>query len=209
MQGMHTLLPGSTISNSQAPLDLDDTWANWLGTLQAEAFKGSSLFITAQTQHRFAGADETARVNLERRVRLLHDALVLEGCGYNSGVLMIGGNTSGGYLHMGPVSPGLKPLYRPSFRTPKRISAPALERATAILTSLEHVYGHAPGPLYRRIRKGFNLWIQGAEEGYEFSERLHFFVRAAEAIIRPTIARRRRRGSKGGILESHHIHLHN
>jgi hypothetical protein len=194
-RGAHTLLPGLTVSNSQAPLDLDKVWVNWLGSLQADEFRRSSLFIVAQRRHRFAGGDETVRVSLENRVRLLHNALVLQGCGYNSTVLMISGNTSAGHLHIGPVSPGLTPSYCPIFRRPDSIAVPSLERAAAMLTSLEHVYEHVPGPHYRRIRKGFNLWIKGAEEGLDFNEKLNFFVRAAEAIIRPTIARRRRKGS--------------
>jgi len=193
--GLHILLPGLTLSNSQDSVDLDETWAKWLGSLQADSFRKSSLFITAQKQHLFAGGDEAIRLKLEDRVRLLHKALVLEGCGYNSSVLMIGGNVSGGHLHVGPVSSGLTPSYRP-FRVPRLISMPALKQATTILSSLEHVYEHVREPLYRRIRKGFNLWIRGTEEGEDLSERLHLFLRATEAIIRPTIAKKRRKGSK-------------
>ena len=45
--------------------------------------------------------------------------------------------------------------------------------------------------LYRRIRKGFNVWIRGVQEGEEWIERLHSFVRSAEAILKPTIAEKR------------------
>jgi hypothetical protein len=98
--GTHSLLPGLAVSNS-AMLDLDDTWVKWLGTLQAGAFRDSSLFILAERQHLFAGGDAGVRQRIEQRVRLLHDALVLKGCGYNRSMLMVGGNVgASGILHM-------------------------------------------------------------------------------------------------------------
>jgi hypothetical protein len=53
------------------------------------------------------------------------------------------------------------------------------------LVSLEHVYDHVPGVEYRRIRKGFNSWIEGVEST-DPAKGLHSFVRAVEAILRPT-----------------------
>jgi hypothetical protein len=120
-----------------------------------------------------------------RIVRLLHYALVLIGCGYNSDVLMVGGNTASGHLHLGPVQIGLTPGRKPHYRRRKRITVKDLKRAAALLLSLERVYDHAPGQEYRRIRKGFNSWIQGVESN-DPARGLHAFVRAAEAIIRPT-----------------------
>lgn len=184
MQGTTNLAPGLSVSDSAANVDLD-FWAKWLGTLQADSFRRSSVVITAQRHGRDAGANYEARQMIERRVRLLHYALVLVGCGYNSGVLMVGGNTAGGHLHLGPISIGLAPCKQPQYRRTKRISAQDLRRAASMLVSLEHVYDRAPARDYRRIRKGFNSWIQGVES-QDPAQGLHSFVRSAEAIIRPT-----------------------
>jgi hypothetical protein len=62
-----------------------------------------------------------------------------------------------------------------------------------VLTSLEHIYGHANKSLYKRLRKGFNVWIRGAEESLELSEKLHSFIRASEAVVKPTMIIRNRR----------------
>jgi hypothetical protein len=132
---------------------------------------------------------EAERTNLEQRVRLLHHALVLQGCAYNSGAIMVQGYTWHGHLHVGPISPTWVPCHRPEYRRYKRVGASQLRVAKTILLSLEHVYGHAPGPDYRRIRKGFNSWIR-AIESPDIAERLHSFVRAAEAVIRPTTTTR-------------------
>jgi hypothetical protein len=61
------------------------------------------------------------------------------------------------------------------------------------LVSLEHVYDQMPHSDYRRIRKGFNSWIHGVESN-DAAEGLHSFVRAAEAILRPTATTRKRNG---------------
>lgn len=141
--------------------------------------------IEAQRYGLDAGGNYQAREEIERRVRVLHYALVLIGCGYNSDALMVGGNTAGGHLHLGPVQIGLTPCRQPHYRRHKRITLQDLKRAASMLVSLERVYDHTPRPEYRRIRKGFNSWIQGIQSE-DPAQGLHAFVRAAEAILRPT-----------------------
>jgi hypothetical protein len=145
--------------------------------------------ITAEQHDLDAGANYQTRIRIERRVRLFHWALVLGGCGYNSSSLMVGGNTANGHLHLGPISVGFAPCKRPQYRRYRRVSAQDLRRAAIMLVSLEHVYDHTPGFDYRRIRKGFNSWIEGVESN-DPAQGLHSFVRAAEAIIRPTTTTR-------------------
>src|SRR6267142_1424047 len=106
VEGVEVLLPGLTVSNSTAPIELDAVWEHWLGTIQAESFKESSLVIRAEQRSSDSGASEPVGLKLEQRVRLFHYALILEGCGYNSSALMVGGNISKGSLHIGPVSAG-------------------------------------------------------------------------------------------------------
>ena len=189
----HAVLPGFTVSNTQNGFELEPHWVEWLGSIQANSFRESSLYITAVSQSGHDVGNQPAHQYLDNRVRMLHQTLVLLGCGYNNATLMVGGNTSGGVLHIGPVRSGLTPCYRPFYRKHRRIEMADLERATVILTNLESIYGHAPNPLYKRLRKGFNVWIRGVEETQEWSERLHSFIRASEAIIKPTIIVRKRR----------------
>jgi hypothetical protein len=189
----YTVLPGLTVNNTQNEFELQPHWVEWLGSIQADSFRDSTLYITATLQSGHDAGSGPAQDFLDKRVRLLHYALVLLGCGYNEATLMVGGNTLGGGLHIGPVRSGLTPCYRPYYRKHKRIGTADLERSTTILTSLEHIYSHAPNPPYKRLRKGFNLWIRGAEETQDWNERLHSFIRASEAIIKPTIIIRRRR----------------
>ena len=180
------------MGNSTAPIELDDFWERQLGKIQTESFKESSLVIRAEHHRVDFEAPGSVVSRLEQRVRLFHHALVLGGCGYNSTMLMVGGNTSNGHLHIGPISVGLAPCERPNYRAYRPVSEDELKRAATVLVSLEHVYHHAPGFEYRRIRKGFNSWIQGVES-IDPALRLHSFVRAAEGIIRPTTTTRTER----------------
>jgi hypothetical protein len=188
-----SVLPGLTVSPSQEAFELEQHWVEWLGTIQAKSFRESSLFITAFLDSHPHTEEPPTHQSLDDRVRLFHHALVLLGCGHNNEVLMVGGEKHrGGSLHIGPVRPGLTPCFRPYYRNWRTIEASDLERAAVILGNLELIYSHAPGRLHRRLRKGFNVWIRGAQEGEEWIERLHSFVRSTEAVLKPTISRRRR-----------------
>jgi hypothetical protein len=188
----HSVLPGLTVSHTQDAFELEQHWIQWLGTIQADSFRESSLFITAILESSHDAMELPLPQLLDNRVRLFHHALVLLGCGYNNAVLMVGGNKyHGGSLNIGPIRSGLTPCFYPYYRQPRKIEESDLERAATILTNLELIYSHTPGRLYRRLRKGFNVWIRGVQEGEEWIERLHSFVRATEAILKPTIARER------------------
>jgi hypothetical protein len=192
VQQEHSVLPGLTVANTQDAFELEPHWVEWLGSIQAESFEKSSLYITAVLPSRHDSLGLPLHQVLDNRVRLFHHTLALLGCGYNNAVLMVGGNRyHGGSLQIGPVRHGLTPCFAPYYRKPRRIETADLGRAATILTSLETIYSHAPGRLYRRLRKGFNVWIRGVQEGEEWIERLHSFIRSAEAILKPTIAEKR------------------
>jgi len=42
----YNVLPGLTVSHMQDAFELEPHWVEWLGTIQAESFRESSLFIT-------------------------------------------------------------------------------------------------------------------------------------------------------------------
>ena len=176
-----------------------DDWERSLGRLETEAFRNSGLVITAQRHRSVIATPRDAKAartapSLERRVRLFHNALVLLGCAYNRRALIVQGNTYGSSEHLGPISTGLPVSHSLGYRRLRRITAADLERAATMLLSLEHVYRHAPRPLYRRIRKGFNCWIH-AVWNTDLGEKLHFFVRSIEAITRAASGQRTPRGS--------------
>lgn len=95
VQGTQNIAPELSVSSSSDHIDLD-FWEEWLGTIQTQILRRSSFVITAERYSLHdAGANYRARERIERRVRLFHFALMLEGCGFNSTSFMIGGNTAG------------------------------------------------------------------------------------------------------------------
>ena len=134
----HIVLPGLTISNAQNEFELEPHWAEWLGSIQANSFRESSLYITAFSQSSYNTGNRPVNEFLDKRVRLLHHTLVLLGCGYNDATLMVGGSTPGGGLHIGPVRPGLTP-HRPYYRRHRRVEMNDIERAKVMLVFGAHL----------------------------------------------------------------------
>ncbi len=198
--GTHTVIPGVTVSNTQDELVLEPHWEQWLGTIQTNNFRESSLYITAVVETDFRTGEMPHHEFLDRRVRLLHHAFSLLGCGFNSDVLMVGGDSNNGTTRIGPIRSGLTPCFRFPTRKSRGIEVADIQRAAAILPNLETIYSHFSDRMYRRLRKGFNVWIRGVEEGEAINERFHSHFRAIEAILKPTIAKRRKKskGKKGG-----------
>lgn len=164
------------------PVDLDETWVRWLGTIQARAFRGSGLVLTAQRPiPRF---EVVVPDELEQRVRLLHLCLLLQGCAFAPGGLMVGGNTENGHLHVGPLGP-FESYPRPEYRRFTRATAERVADAAALLPGAELIYGggNAAFRPHRRLRLGFNSWIFGLRS-FHVDHRLHWFVRAIEAFLR-------------------------
>src|SRR5580693_6131318 len=89
------LHPGGTVAvnnnievSAEPPVVLDDVWCRWLGTIQADKFRQSGLFITAQRPVPVVGAHVPGR--LEQPVRLFHFCLLLQGCAFSPGGMMVG-----------------------------------------------------------------------------------------------------------------------
>jgi hypothetical protein len=183
------LHPGGTITvdgelqvSDSPPVDLDGTWVKWLGTIQADKFRESGLVITAQrTIPRF---EVVIPGQLEQRVHLLHFCLLLQGCAFGGGGLMVSGNTENGHLDVGPLGP-VEALPRPEYRRFSRTTAERIAEATALLPGAELIYsgGNAIFRPYRRVRLGFNSWIFGLRN-FHTDHRLHWFVRSLEAILK-------------------------
>jgi hypothetical protein len=168
--------------SSSPPVDLDGAWVQWLGTIQADRFRDSGLVITAQRAIPPIG--NVIPSQLEERVHLLHFCLLLQGCAFGGGGLMVSGNTQNGHLHVGPLGP-VDSHPRPEYRRFSRTTAERVAEAAALLPGAESIYGGGNGIFrpYRRVRLGFNSWIFGLRS-LHIDHRLHWFVRSLEAILK-------------------------
>jgi hypothetical protein len=183
------LHPGGTIPvdgelqvSDSPPVDLDGAWEQWLGTIQAANFRESGLVITAQRD--IPRLQAVVPSQLEHRAHLFHFCLLLQGCAYGGGGLMVSGNTENGHLHVGPLGP-VEAHPRPEYRRFSRTTAERVAEGAALLPGAELIYGggNAIFRPYRRVRLGFNSWIFGLRSLHT-DHRLHWFVRSLEAILK-------------------------
>ena len=157
------------------PVELDDVWTRWLGTIQADAFQRSAFFIVGQWP---GGAVMQDHEIIETAVTCAHRALLLQGRAYCAGGLLVSGNTGHG-LHVGPISTYFS---HPSINLRRRIRTPTIEdfaNAGTVAETLTSLYSYQRR--FMRIRRGFHAWYSGIRESLP-GFRLHFFIRAIEAL---------------------------
>ena len=162
------------------PVDLDETWQEWLGTLQGDSFSKSRLVIVAQLPNSTSMHGDNLR-GVETQLQTLHCGLLLQGYGYCSGGLEVYGNTNYS-LHLGP----LGPVFPHAAVQNRKHSAPTidkLEEAYRIAQSLQVIYDHPRR--FLRLRRSFDAWYRGIREGEIVGYRLHNFVRAVEGLTQP------------------------
>jgi len=165
-------------ASSEAPFIIDDFWKDSLGEIETQHIKECNLFL-------FAVSDDTAiseRVLLSN-VHTLYYSLLLQGTGYSHrGVTLAGPNSPSG---MRVNALGRLPNY---YEPPKVIStdvnSQSLLSTVEIAHGIDTIYANQQGDEYLRLRKGFNAFLEGIQQPQRH-ERIHQFVRAIEATIRP------------------------
>lgn len=171
---------GVSISESP-PVELDDTWTKWLGTLQTRQFNESKFIIVVRSRlGSFANDEGTTREIVERRAQLVHLCMLLSGVGYTGGMLKVCGHKRNGYLHVGPIQQ-LPALPFPGYRRHTRATIDTLTTAVRLAVRAERTYSSSYAD---RIRRGFKSIVLGWQSTF-VDERLHYFVRAVEAVTKP------------------------
>ena len=169
------------------PFELEDYWREWLGTIQVEQLGRASLSIIATAPSNAPNVLDAENESLrERVVSFLYSLFLLEVFHQDGGLIVTGANVNG-VISVRQVSK-LESHYRPLGVLPLRIDLPWLQNAYAITTGILDV--HAVQGSHQRLRRGFRAWVSAMQE-YNGEERLHQFVRAVEAIIKPEVGRSR------------------
>lgn len=168
----------------QSPLPLDDSWRRTLGSLRVQEWNASNLFLTVRSGH------ELNERLLSRVVTAYFYKLLIQGAAYVNGGLSIAGTHSGSRYDVKLVQP-LSSYSRPRGVLSQVIDDSMLESLAPWVTGLLAVYSHEGGNRYLRIRKGFNALLGGKLESRD-DARIHQFVRAVEAVIRPSRGSTRR-----------------
>lgn len=168
------------------PAKVDDFWKKSLGTIRSDEIEDCNLFLLAYSNN-------LSQQKLERFLLQHYYALLLQGVGYTeNGFTLTGISTSQG-LDVSSISSAY------TYKNPPKIDRDKIEitvehfnQANVIAKSIETIYSNdytASNENYLRLRKGFSSFLDGLkiQDTTELYKRLHYFVRAIEAVIKPPI----------------------
>lgn len=170
------------------PVAVEGHWREWLGSLTIEAILRTNFLLIATCPSRRPEVLDAENQQLTQRVDYVFHGLLVQGVPhYDQGFSLTGANV-GGEIEIRQFSELVR--YTPSFGTdPLRIDLAELKWATCLADRLRTV--NAGGPDWSRLRRGLSALFRGSKER-EGGERLHQFVRALEALVKPGIGKTRR-----------------
>ena len=118
---------------------------------------------------------------------LFYGLLMVETFRHDRGFVVSGANNAGaiGIRQITDLSPHL----RPTGARVNAVTVARLERAAVVASGIHTIYSAAEPS--ERLRQGFRAWLSGVREEFG-SDRLHQFVRAIEAVVKPMIGRSER-----------------
>jgi hypothetical protein len=162
----------------EPPLGLDEFWRNDLGQYQFNHLAKSNFAIVTEGA---SVTNPTEFAAIESRLwGTLYSILLLGIPRFIGGLVVIGNRLSNGIVTHRVQSP--YPIHASPYAKAAFVSGNMLLKAKDISRGLREI--HKRGDRYLRVRRGFNAWLSGTRAAHG-DERLHQFVRAVEAIIKP------------------------
>lgn len=178
----------STWATTTLDLKVAEHWAGWLGSITMEELKEASFVLYTTMPSARPKILDRENEDLTRHLDYLLYGLLLQGVPeYFKGYSLKGANVAG-EVDVRQFSE-LK-NYEPTYEMPEfRPGAVELKLAASLAPRVRHVNeGKADWP---RLRRGLKALFRGTAER-DGEERLHQFVRALEALLRPEIGGTRR-----------------
>lgn len=165
------------------PFEIPKHWRDWLGSIQAQHFSNSNLLLLATSP---SGQESESDRELAQKVWSLFYAILMHGIPQYEAGLLFTGEKRPGAVDVQSVTT-LFPYYRPAKVRPARIDEETLKSAADAAAGLRTVYANQQNHRrnYRRLGRGFEAWVKGVREEVGIY-RLHQFVRAVEAIVKPS-----------------------
>lgn len=165
------------------PFEIPKHWRDWLGSIQAQHFSNSNLLLLATSP---SGQESESDRELAQKVWSLFYAILMHGIPQYEAGLLFTGEKRPGAVDVQSVTT-LFPYYRPAKVRPARIDEETLKSAADAAAGLRTVYANQQNHRrnYRRLGRGFEAWVKGVREEVGIY-RLHQFVRAVEATVKPS-----------------------
>jgi hypothetical protein len=162
-------------ASPEPPFYVDDWWQEQLGKIQVKQINGCSLFLLALT-------DDPALENfLPCRLQSYYLALLLQCVGYSSRDVTLGGQNSLKGLRVNSIGTH-DTYYEPYKVIAHSVTKEHLAATPPLAKGIDFIF--ADESKYLRLRKGFNALLDGIRQN-QLHSRLHNFVRAIEAVIKP------------------------
>lgn len=163
------------------PVDVDALWRTWLGSITAESIGQANFWLVAKRPGRAPEVLDEENEDLKNDVwHSFLGLLVLGTPRYDDGYLLTGAHVQGS-LKIRQYSKTRD--YEVSWDAPPlHLGDHVLRSALPIRTGIRTVF---EDEAYMRVRRGISVFLSGLEEGAAIS-RLHQFVRAVEAVIKPS-----------------------
>lgn len=182
------LTDGSSVY-SRPPFDLDDTWTEWLGSIEVTKLRESNFVILATAASTNPAVMDDEHEALTKKVHSLWYAMLMHGVPDHEGVLSLQGSNVHGTVQVRSHS-SPPPYYRPRYVRPALVTNDMLRSADTVTSGMQAIYQQRGS--FARLKRGFTAaWLTGMQERYG-DARLHQFVRATEALIKPRIAETKR-----------------
>jgi hypothetical protein len=165
------------------PLELAPHWRNWLGSVKAQNFDRAGITLLGHRASDQPGIlDDENELLVKDAFSLFLALLTCEIFHYEGGLILSGAN-NGGNTDIRNLS-DLETHFIPNSVRPSRILEGTIRRAIPVASGIRAIHSNR----FERLRRGFRAWHRGIQQDFG-EDRLHQFVRAVEAVIKPEIGR--------------------
>lgn len=170
-------------------VDIGEHWPQWIGSLATDEIRegGFALYVTALSQHPGVLDAENQALN-QRRDDLLNGLLILGVPEFMQGFSISGANVDGG-IQIRQYS-RLREM-QPTHEMPKFLIGLAEIDRTLFLAQRLRLIQDAGQRQWGRLLRGVRTLLNANRERNEHGDRLHQFMRALEALVKPRIAKTR------------------
>lgn len=166
-------------ATADKPFYIDRWWRQQVGEIEIGEIDHCSLFLHAQTTE---VSVEVPQLN-SRLYSYLY-ALLLQGVGYSTAGILLGGTNSSTASRVASIG-WLSKYYSPAKVVYSDLEPQHLIQAVKLARGIDAIFEQPSGGRYLRLRKGFNAFLSGIRyEQIDAHNRLHQFVRSIDAVIK-------------------------
>lgn len=178
-------LPNGFFACRALPGELDEHWAEWLGSFQAKDLREADLYIGTKMRSSNPGVLDEENKKLEHRVTAFYWGLFLAGWTrvYHAPTFVTGVMEQHG-LNVRQVSTKNRPKFVAGTPLNPGVTSKQLQTAASLGASLEKIYATKDYRRFKRIVGAFQSGI----DSHLADIRLHQFIRCLEGFILPRIS---------------------